>query len=142
LYDQYTLSLDWLVTRAYHRISNTTHILVVLLVVEAGALGLMCLLYNYLLVKASNRAHMVAFTVLLSFPSALIRTMASKPLQVDGVPLLLITAGGRLYFNLLNLSIYCFGSALFVNELRCLTKYGKVQSSRGGIDPSCNPCNA
>jgi hypothetical protein len=52
---------------------------------QAFGVTLLCVAYNWVLVHNLARHHMLLFTLFLAMPSALIRSMASRPCTVRGV---------------------------------------------------------
>jgi hypothetical protein len=54
------------------------------LCLQAFGVTLLCVAYNWVLVHNLARHHMLLFTSFLAMPSALIRSMASRPCTVRG----------------------------------------------------------
>lgn len=53
------------------------------IVLQACGITLACVVYNSLLIRSMARHHMLLFTSFLAMPSALIRSMASRPCVVS-----------------------------------------------------------
>jgi len=79
----YTWSLDLFVDYCWKELASLSIVLIALLVVEAIVIQPMCMAYEFFLLKLVQREHMKRFSIILALPSATIRAMASRQLQVD-----------------------------------------------------------
>ncbi|GBF97004.1 hypothetical protein Rsub_09801 [Raphidocelis subcapitata] len=83
IFDGYSWSLDVQVDMSWLQLASLNTVLIVLLVVEALAVQLACMAYQFLLVRAVNAQHMRRFSVFLALPSATVRVMAARRMVVD-----------------------------------------------------------
>eukprot|EP00879_Flechtneria_rotunda_P009748 GHRR01010197.1.p2 GENE.GHRR01010197.1~~GHRR01010197.1.p2 ORF type:complete len:816 (+),score=239.63 GHRR01010197.1:4977-7424(+) len=79
----YSWSLDTFVDFAWLDLSRLSTVLIVLLVVEAVVVQLSCMAYQFYLLQRCNVSHMRLFSVFLALPSATVRLMAQRHMQVD-----------------------------------------------------------
>eukprot|EP00882_Tetradesmus_deserticola_P023312 GHRQ01025365.1.p1 GENE.GHRQ01025365.1~~GHRQ01025365.1.p1 ORF type:complete len:265 (+),score=90.28 GHRQ01025365.1:613-1407(+) len=83
LYTGYAWTLDTFVDYTWHDLTTLSMNIIVLLVVEALVVQLGCMAYEFYLLQRCNVAHMRLFSVFLALPSATVRLLASRQLQVD-----------------------------------------------------------
>eukprot|EP00883_Tetradesmus_obliquus_P002715 jgi/Sobl393_1/12921/SZX78204.1 len=83
LFSGYMWSLDVFVDYAWAQLGTLNNVLVVLLIVEAVLVQLVAMSYEFVLLKAANCEAMKRFSVFLALPSATIRSMAARQMQVD-----------------------------------------------------------
>ncbi len=84
MFEGYKLSLDLMAKNAFTMLFGLHDALIVLLVVEAVVVNVLALSYLFLLLKNVGAQHMRCFAPFLALPSAVMRTMASRPCQVGG----------------------------------------------------------
>ncbi len=82
VFEGYQLSLDLMAKNTFEMLHGLHSVLVVLLVVEAVVVNLLALTYLFLLLKNVGAQHMRCFAPFLALPSAVMRTMASRPCKV------------------------------------------------------------
>lgn len=82
--NRYAWSLDTYVDYAWRDLLSLAVLLVVLLVLEALVVQMSCLAYEFRLVQRCNVSHMRLFSVFLALPSATVRIMTQRQLQVWG----------------------------------------------------------
>jgi hypothetical protein len=82
LFEGYKLSLDLMASNTFQMLSGLHSVLLVLLVVEAVVVNVLALSYLFLLLKTVGAQHMRCFAPFLALPSAVMRTMASRPCKV------------------------------------------------------------
>uniref|UniRef100_A0A383VUJ6 PAS domain-containing protein n=1 Tax=Tetradesmus obliquus TaxID=3088 RepID=A0A383VUJ6_TETOB len=83
LYTGYAWTLDTFVDYTWRDLTSLSKIIIVLLVVEALVVQLGCMAYEFYLLQRCNVSHMRLFSVFLALPSATVRLMAARQLQVD-----------------------------------------------------------
>jgi len=79
----YAWSLDVFVDYCWSQLTSLSKILIVPLVVEAVLIQPCCMGYEFFLLKLLQREHLKRFSIFLALPSATIRVMATRQLQVD-----------------------------------------------------------
>eukprot|EP00878_Enallax_costatus_P025839 GHUV01027676.1.p1 GENE.GHUV01027676.1~~GHUV01027676.1.p1 ORF type:complete len:1421 (+),score=378.88 GHUV01027676.1:621-4883(+) len=83
IFDGYAWSLDTYVDYAWKDLLSLAVLLIILLVVEALVVQMSCMAYEFRLVQQCNVSHMRLFSVFLALPSATVRIMTQRQLQVD-----------------------------------------------------------
>eukprot|EP00775_Hariotina_reticulata_P009112 gene9112-9281_t len=76
-------SMDVIVDFAWNQLGSLSNVLVALLVVEVVVVMLSSMSYQFILLKAADLEAMRHFSVFLALPSATVRGMASRQMQVD-----------------------------------------------------------
>eukprot|EP00878_Enallax_costatus_P032405 GHUV01035610.1.p1 GENE.GHUV01035610.1~~GHUV01035610.1.p1 ORF type:complete len:363 (+),score=121.72 GHUV01035610.1:211-1299(+) len=83
LFFGYAWSLDTFVDYSWHNMLSLGRVIIILAVVEVVLIQLSCIVYEFFLLQKCNVSHMRLFSVFLALPSATIRLMAQRQLQVD-----------------------------------------------------------
>lgn len=83
LYMGYVWSLDVFVDYACKQLGTLGNVLLVLLILEVVVVQFIGMLYEFVILRAANVEAMKRFSVFLALPSAVMRVMASKQLQVS-----------------------------------------------------------
>eukprot|EP00775_Hariotina_reticulata_P003515 gene3515-3785_t len=83
IFSGYSWSMDVFVDYAWNQLGTLNSVLVALLVIEALLVSVTAMGYEFLLLKASDIEAMKRFSVLLTLPTATIRSMASRMMPVD-----------------------------------------------------------
>ncbi|WIA14495.1 hypothetical protein OEZ85_003017 [Tetradesmus obliquus] len=83
LFSGYAWTLDTFVDYTWRDLTGLSLTIVLLLVVEALVVQLGCMAYEFYLLQRCNVSHMRLFSVFLALPSATVRLMAARQLQVD-----------------------------------------------------------
>ena len=82
LFEGYKLSLDLMASNTFQKLYGLHNVLIILLIVEAVVVNVLVLSYLFLLLKNVGAQHMRCFAPVLALPSAVMRTMASRPCKV------------------------------------------------------------